>query len=321
MDIKRRTFKTQKSKKSFQLPKCFQLTGLTKSLFSCKTTRNPNQDNYVIMDFTNKTSSTDLNTHPITSTMIEHQDSSNFEYHHRFQNTVPHEKNDYYVLYQDCESQPNFLNYGLDIEETRRLTPPVSSMTSYMTDYNDVTIVKDKSPISCEKNNYNDDSFEDYLQSTRISQENLNILSSSTIPDNLSPLPSNKQSTMLHSSISSVHSPSSALSVSSNYLEVTSQLESLILGLSSIYENDTDTRVCKENYEATFVDDVTVQFADTLTILKDNNDDWLYVEIHSDKRRGFIPKNIVSDVNTFIYELKQYQNRITRFSIIDSQNF
>ena len=274
------------------------------------------------MDFTNNTATTDIPTQPISSTMIEYTPYSNTESKHRFQYTQQGNKNDYYYLYPDEES--NFKNHTIEIEESRRNTPSVSSMTSHLSDYDDITIVNnDKSPISNNKQiAHDEDSFFDYLHSTRISNENLNILSSSLMPDSLTPLATNKHSTLLHSPITSPkkNSNSSLLSVTTNFLEVSSNIENLIFGLSAIYEVDKNTKICTMDYQATFVDDVTVHFADTLSIIKDENDDWLFVEIHSDKRRGFIPKNIVSELGEFIDQLKQYHNQVAGNFFNNSQN-
>jgi hypothetical protein len=74
-------------------------------------------------------------------------------------------------------------------------------------------------------------------------------------------------------------------------------------------ENDDDfDYICSQNYVATFIDDISVQFADTVKILKDNNDDWLYVQVSDDGRTGFIPKSIVVDFKQFISQLKKNNN-------------
>lgn len=79
--------------------------------------------------------------------------------------------------------------------------------------------------------------------------------------------------------------------------------------LTAAEEDDDDFNyICAQNYVATFVDDISVQFADTVKILKDNNDEWLYVQVSDDGRTGFIPRSIVVDFKQFISQLKRNNN-------------
>ncbi|CAF0916949.1 unnamed protein product [Brachionus calyciflorus] len=305
--------------KGLSLPKCFQLSGITKTLFPCKAAPHHNHENYVIMDYGNKTNSTVTSNGPATSTMIESRDNYTQESLHRFYFSGLNRKNDYYHLQPENEYNQMYHNGGyVDIEETPRNNMSISSITSYFTDTEDITIVNNNaSPTSHQKNHQSDESYTECLHSTKIDHDN--VLTSSVIPNCLSPLSNNKHSTMLHSPIQVANLGSnSKISNTSNYMEISTQLESLIMNLSSIYDERNDTHVCAQNYEATFVDDVTVNFADTLKVLRDNNDDWVYVQISSDGRKGFIPKNIVSDLKDFIEQLKEHHHQLSRSTIINT---
>jgi hypothetical protein len=89
--------------------------------------------------------------------------------------------------------------------------------------------------------------------------------------------------------------------------------ESLLLNLTSnLNESNSssssnDLYVCTCDYQGTFVEDLSVQFADTIKILRDNKDEWLYVESSQGGRKGYIPRDIAIDFNQFIYQLKSHQ--------------
>jgi hypothetical protein len=86
------------------------------------------------------------------------------------------------------------------------------------------------------------------------------------------------------------------------------QITSLIDSLSEVRESNTF--VCQSSYEASFVGDVTVQFADTVKIIRECNNDWLVVKITETGQEGFVPKNIVIDLKLFINKLKLYQEQL-----------
>lgn len=73
------------------------------------------------------------------------------------------------------------------------------------------------------------------------------------------------------------------------------------------------TYVVSNHYEATFVDDLSVQFAQTVKILRDNNDDWLYVQVSTARggsSSGYVPRTIVIDLKKFVQQLKEQQYNI-----------
>ncbi len=80
--------------------------------------------------------------------------------------------------------------------------------------------------------------------------------------------------------------------------------------VDSIIQNSRSvdaTHACIQDYEATFVDDVSVSFADSLTVLKNDNEEFLYVQVESDGRRGFVPRNVVVGIDEFIAQLNQHK--------------
>ena len=104
------------------------------------------------------------------------------------------------------------------------------------------------------------------------------------------------------------------MSITSSDTSSIQPYQSMISYLSSTVndENSNATHICTSNYEATFVDDVTVKFADMVKILRSNsNDEWVQVQVASDGRKGFVPKNIILDIKQFISQLKQATNNST----------
>lgn len=76
-----------------------------------------------------------------------------------------------------------------------------------------------------------------------------------------------------------------------------------ISGDDSTSSSSNSSHVCSSAYEATFVEDVSVHFADTVRIIRDNNDEWLYVRVATDGRQGYVPRNIVMDLKQFVDQL------------------
>lgn len=317
------------------MPKCFQLSGITKTLFPCKSTPPSNQDNYVIFSHENKSDvSLDCSTiNPATSTMIDSMQFSSStntngaQSMNRFHisDITNHRQNDYYILQSDSDNyHRQFMRNDTytELEETRRSSIISSSSIRTYNTNDDFTIVQhNNSPISDHRNTIHNQSDEsayngfDCLQSTKISNDNYtsNSYKKCELPTSLSPLSSYKQSTLMHSPVSA----STSISAQSDYQDsqigdISSQLHSIISGLSSILEdpNDNETHACVSNYEATFVDDVTVQFADTVRIIRDNNDDWLYVQVSSDGRMGYVPKSVVLGLKEFVDQLKDQQSQM-----------
>jgi hypothetical protein len=68
--------------------------------------------------------------------------------------------------------------------------------------------------------------------------------------------------------------------------------------------DDSRVHVCISSYEATFVNDVSVQLADTIRILRDNNEEWLYVRVESTRKQGYVPRAIVLDLKQLLNKLK-----------------
>ena len=153
----------------------------------------------------------------------------------------------------------------------------------------------------------------DYLHSTKIST-NEKICDFSMDQSNIMPPP------ILTSTKSHIHDESSDTTLKSKRQDILCQVnafETIIDGLSRTIsdENEQETHVCTSDYEATFVGDVAVQFADTIQILKQDNDEWLYVRVASDGRLGYLPRTIVVDLKQFIEQLKLHRDELELKSI------
>jgi hypothetical protein len=94
--------------------------------------------------------------------------------------------------------------------------------------------------------------------------------------------------------------------------------QSLLLNLTSAFNesisnsnsSSNEIYVCTCEYQGTFVEDLSVQFAETIRILRDNKDEWLYVESSQDGRKGYIPRDIAIDFKQFINQLKSHQAQL-----------
>lgn len=238
----------------------------------------------------------------------------------------------YYQLLQTADDE-------MEISRKTATSPFESHNADQITandDYDDLTIVKhNNSPMSSNytatSNYFQLDEFSmignnDYcLQSTKLSsvcEDEMHMQGGGgsstcvqchrvTSPPPPHPTPQ-QHSTMLS------HSPDDPSSTT--FATLSSNFESIIHGLSMLIENEDQhseqidsmenhvnsrTYVCSTDYEATFVDDLSVHFADTVKILKDNHDDWLYVQVSTDGRRGYVPKTIVLDLKQFMHQLKE----------------
>ena len=64
--------------------------------------------------------------------------------------------------------------------------------------------------------------------------------------------------------------------------------------------------VCISSYTAMFVEDLTVNAGDAVHVLKDNNDDWLLVQlVESNDRQGYVPRDIVVNIHLYLSFLNQ----------------
>jgi hypothetical protein len=224
----------------------------------------------------------------------------------------------------------------IDPENTRHRRASLISVSTFKSESNCETVIhhNNHSPFSEYKSNYNlNDSntiLYECLHSTKISSSTKNVsqgcdqctkchitkaqettlspFSNKSNPNLDSPLLSS--STVSTSPLSS-NPPSFQFDDSMTSATAMQPFESMISYLSSTVndENSNATHICTSNYEATFVDDVTVKFADMVKVLRsDNNDEWIQVQVASDGRKGFVPRNIVLDIKQFISQLKQTTN-------------
>lgn len=96
-------------------------------------------------------------------------------------------------------------------------------------------------------------------------------------------------------------------------------IESMIqsLSLSDSYSSSTDaTHVIISDYNATFVGDLTVSLSDTVCILKDENTEWIQVQVTKSGLIGFIPRDTVLNINEFVTQLK-----VHRESLLEDKSF
>ncbi len=202
-----------------------------------------------------------------------------------------------------------------DLEQTRKqdsFTSDISCKTDI--NYESLTIVKDnsKSPLNSVSNSSNPLDYSilstaECLHSTKIESN----CAEHVLPK-LSPR-LNKFSSNFCINDSPVSCSSRIENNSSSIVPTDadlSNLDSVISELSIQATNiESMASVCVSDYEATFVDDVTVHFADTVRILRDDNEEWLYVQVE-DGQTGFIPRTIVIELNQFIEKLIEHRQQL-----------
>ncbi len=96
-------------------------------------------------------------------------------------------------------------------------------------------------------------------------------------------------------------------------------VDSIIKDISFVSEMNS-THVVINDYQAKFVDDVSVSFADRINIIRDDNDEWVFVEVSNDGRRGFVPRSILITISYFKKQLMQHRLSIcgSRVSLIST---
>jgi hypothetical protein len=125
-----------------------------------------------------------------------------------------------------------------------------------------------------------------------------------------------------HSTFSSPVATSTSFDSDSMYLLETSctesvqqrdEFDSLLDMFSSTFEPNShpdETYVCTKDYDAKFIGDVSVFFADTIQILRDSQEEWLYVKVGTDGREGYVPKTIVMDLKQFVQQLVKVKSSL-----------
>ena len=109
-------------------------------------------------------------------------------------------------------------------------------------------------------------------------------------------------------------SSSSLIDSSQSPTHQINQIDSIIAELSLLLnEKLTSSCVCVQDYEATFVDDISICATDEVRVLRDNKDEWLYVEVISDNRCGFIPRENILDLKMFTQQLELLKNKLIVF--------
>ena len=279
-----------------------------------------------------------------SSTMIESKSESQFESSSLSYQLMSNENTSYdqtstisnierhimkpsYVTIPSFEQSESDSTFLVETEHTRRRSS-ILSLSTFQTDATscETVIQHNNSPLSDYRARYHDNSgsetiLYECLQSTAISsstkqcdtcsQCQMAAPQTSLSPFSVKSKLSLDSSPLLSSSVSSVSPPVDIKDHlnESTINDVSAQpYESMISFLSSTLKdtNSNATHICTSNYEATFVDDVTVKFADMVKVLRSNsNDEWVQVQVASDGRTGFVPKKIVLDIKQFIGQLKQ----------------
>ena len=140
----------------------------------------------------------------------------------------------------------------------------------------------------------------DYLHSTELPE-----VSQLGNPKNicLSPVQMGSLDNVDHAPLSSSHNQEVM-----NQIQVVDTMLQNISSFNTTGSSPTHTVI--QDYEATFVDDLTVSFADNIRIIRDNNEEWIKVEIVNDGRQGFVPREVVIDIEQFVTKLQDHKNTL-----------
>ena len=100
--------------------------------------------------------------------------------------------------------------------------------------------------------------------------------------------------------------PSSPL-LSSTLNEFSSKSrDSLLMRLK---QSNKANYVCTKDYKATFVEDLDISRGDCVSIIKDDNQEWLYVQLIHNGLHGYVPRESISDIQSYIKHLELQQKR------------
>ena len=313
------------------------LSCLAKNIFHCKSNRkNAKRDDYVMFSYTQNDQSSNSTIPQAASTMIQQTSPLNYN------RVLPpkaqsidklsiqskdlsvyvseEQLNDQYYLYdQEKTFQTGaFSDESYEAEVTRRgsLNSMNSNQRNYDINYEQLTIVRQStSPISEYKTMKLDDLSDScaQLHSTKILEQTdsseMYFLQTS---ETQFAAPRNS----FESVSTSTESPTSSSHIDAeNPVHQISMIDSIISSLSTSATMENVTLACVSDYEATFVDDISVQFADTVRILRDDNEEWLFVQVVKDGRKGFIPRTIALDLNQFLGKLKQHKEVLTKSKV------
>ncbi len=286
---------------------------IAKSLFNCKSSRRYISSDYEFIGYgsctTQSTSEFDCTLPRAASTMIDSlilksdeifpDKTTTSEF--TFNQTGQAKDVSIYISDEQLRDQflqeetlvPSYVCLG-ETELSRRVSD--NSFNSRFITADEITIVrKSTSPVS----NFREDpttQSRSHLHSTKLSNYN-------SLPSIASPTRSRPRASLESTSTSSGSSVSSVdLSIDNEHVNL---IDTIIHNVS---QAQSATHACVQDYEATFVDDVSVSFSDTLQIIRDDNEEWIYVQLSSDGRKGFVPREIVTNLDNFISQLMQHKN-------------
>jgi len=297
------------------------LNCISKRIFNCRYGRNDKQSDYTfvsygaIQDTSNNTTCLDSTGPRAVSSMIHKSGESSSASDFTFNKTDLSKNISIYV--SDEQLNGHFLYPGEDTLYSSQSTDPeisrrssCNSFSSSKTTYDpEVSIASNNSPLSKYQTLHIDtiSSSCEYLHSTELSDQANTTGLLPMSPSLLFP----RADAPNNSVVSSVSDEGV-----SNELRL---VDSIIKDISYACEGDS-THVVINDYQATFVDDISVTFAERLNIIRDDNDEWVFVEVSNDGRTGFVPRRIVTSIAYFKQQLVDHRSSISgsRTSLISA---
>ena len=85
-------------------------------------------------------------------------------------------------------------------------------------------------------------------------------------------------------------------------------IESLINKSTQCINGVNPSHACTHDYENTFTGDLTVSFGDSVEVLRDDNDEWAFVQRTSDGCKGFVPREILLELDKYVSKLKLHRD-------------
>ena len=69
--------------------------------------------------------------------------------------------------------------------------------------------------------------------------------------------------------------------------------------------------------------DLSVQFADVMRVLRDNKNEWLYVELdkNGSKSKGYVPTSVAVELKQFIQQLVIHHSNLVNFYFSNNNYF
>lgn len=254
-----------------------------KHLFKCNSSRqHGNNQNYEYISYGNFNNTASSKEEPMSSTAIF---SSSNKY-----KCITHLQDISVITHID---EASVSDEGIEVEKTRNQLSTIHSVPCNASpnklDCDDTTILQhDNSSFSnvfllnstADSSKSFDEKF--YLQSTKITNTNDKYSQCDNINDLESPVSS---STLIEYSNLNIY-------------------HSLLINLMNKLKTTQAKYVCAKDYEATFIDDISVTSGDLVEIVKNCSEEWVMVRVASNfnnqTKQGYIPREIVCEVGAYI---------------------